>query len=82
MENKIKEVKVSELVALLEDESPQASRELADLKSTIIVNFSEIKRSNCPTLFKRNDHKRMTATAMLIVIVEYYESKIKELQNR
>ncbi len=72
----MKKLKLSELVALLEDETNSGQRELAELKGTMIVNFASDKRE--PKILNNTTD---SAHAMFIKIIEYYLDKIKKLEK-
>lgn len=72
----MRKVKVSELVALLENETEDKQRELAEVRATMLANFGSDKRK--PKIL--NDSKD-SATAMFVKIIQYYQAKLKKIEK-
>ncbi len=70
-------LKLSQLVALLEDDLHSDQRELSELKATMIVNFGSEKRK--PKIL---NNLKASALTMFMKIAEYYQARVKELEKQ
>lgn len=68
----MKNIKVSELVKIMEENSEKDSQQLSELKATLIFNFGENGRC-CPNLIDGSE----TPLAAMIIIIEYYINRLK-----
>lgn len=70
---KIIKQKLSQLVALLENDLHSDQQELSEIKATMLVNFGSEKRN--PKIL---DNPKDSAVAMFIKIIEYYQEAVKK----
>lgn len=70
---KIKPVKVWELVKSLEEDSENNRKQFGEMVATLICNFSELNKGRHPIIISSED----SPLSMLIKVLEYYHEKCK-----